>query len=190
MKIRERAAIEAGRKPKTIMIWKNLNKISQHLQKSVIAAEDAHFYEHFGFDLQGIKNAFQKNEKKGKIKYGGSTITQQLAKNLFLWSGRNYFRKLLEAYYTVLLELFLSKNRILEIYLNVIEWGPGIYGAEAASLKYYHISSDRLSPLQAATLAVIIPNPIKYKIYSEYIAKRKTIIRKYSNDVKLKKSGE
>ncbi|HPG29163.1 MAG TPA: monofunctional biosynthetic peptidoglycan transglycosylase [bacterium] len=185
MKIRQKESLQKNKKIKTYRFWKPLSKISPHLRKSVIAAEDAHFYEHFGFDFKGMENAMKKNKKSKKVKFGGSTITQQLAKNLFLWPGRSYLRKGLEAYYSLLLEIFLSKNRILEIYLNVIEWGNGIFGAEAASLKYYKISSESLSPMQAATLAVIIPNPRKYKLYSNYILKRKKIIRKYSNDVKL-----
>ncbi|MBP7653041.1 monofunctional biosynthetic peptidoglycan transglycosylase [Candidatus Dependentiae bacterium] len=187
MKIRINESSENKKKIKIYHLWKPMNKISPHLVKSVIAAEDAHFYEHFGFDIKGIKNAVTKNKKSKKVKFGGSTITQQLAKNLFLWPGRSYLRKVLEAYYTILLEIFLSKNRILEIYLNIIEWGNGLFGAEVASLKYFKISADKLSPMQAATLAVIIPNPRKYKLYSNYILKRKRVIRKYSNDVKLEK---
>ncbi|HOK39616.1 MAG TPA: monofunctional biosynthetic peptidoglycan transglycosylase [bacterium] len=173
MKIREKQAKAAKRRYKKIYKWVPLTNISYNLRRTVIRAEDAKFYEHNGFDFEAIKNAIKKNQKKKKIKYGASTITQQLAKNLFLWPERSYLRKALEAYYTILIEIFLSKDRILELYLNVIEWGDGIYGAEAASQYYFKTTSKKLTLEQSALLTAIIPNPRKYKINSNYVNERK-----------------
>lgn len=142
--------------------WVNYEKISIHLKRAVIASEDAKFLEHEGFDWEGIQKAYQKNLKKGKIVAGGSTISQQLAKNLFLSTKRTPWRKAQEAVITLMLEKILSKRRILEIYLNVIEWGNGVFGAEAAARHYYKTSAARLSAGQAAKLAAMIPNPRFY----------------------------
>jgi monofunctional biosynthetic peptidoglycan transglycosylase len=142
--------------------WVDYSKISKNLKRAVIASEDAKFLDHEGFDWEGIQKAFDKNLKKGKIVAGGSTISQQLAKNLFLSTKRTPWRKAQEAVITVMLENILSKRRILEIYLNVIEWGNGVFGAEAAARHYYKTSAANLSASQAARLAAMIPNPRFY----------------------------
>ena len=142
--------------------WVNYAQISNNLKRAVIASEDAKFNDHEGFDWQGIEKAFDKNLKKGKIVAGGSTISQQLAKNLFLSSKRTPWRKGEEAIITVMLEKMLSKQRILEIYLNVIEWGNGIFGAEAAARHYFKGSAANLNASQAAKLAAMVPNPRFY----------------------------
>ena len=142
--------------------WVDYKKISPNLKRALIAAEDAKFVDHEGFDWEGIQKAYEKNLKKGKVVAGGSTISQQLAKNLFLSTKRTPWRKAEEAMITVMLEATMSKRRILEIYLNVIEWGNGIFGAEAAAKYYYHTSAKNLSAEQAATLAAMVPNPRYY----------------------------
>lgn len=139
--------------------WVPYSKISPNLKRALIASEDAKFLEHEGFDWEGIQNAWEKNLKKGRIVAGGSTISQQLAKNLFLSSKRTPWRKLEEAIITVMLEQLLDKRRILEIYLNVIEWGNGVFGAEAAARHHYKTSAAALSATQAAKLAAMVPNP-------------------------------
>lgn len=139
--------------------WVPYNRISVHLKRALVAAEDGKFLDHEGFDWEGIQKAYEKNLKKGKIVAGGSTISQQLAKNLFLSGSRTPWRKLEEAAVTVMLEKLMSKRRIFEIYLNVIEWGNGIFGAEAAARHYYHSSAASLEPEQAARLAAMVPNP-------------------------------
>ena len=145
--------------------WVDYDKVSMHLKRAVIAAEDSRFLEHEGFDWEGIEKAVEKNLKKGKIVAGGSTISQQLAKNLFLSASRNPFRKLQEAVITVMIESLWSKRRILEVYLNVIEWGNGVYGAEAASRRYFRSPAAGLGPDQAAHLAAMIPNPRYYETH-------------------------
>lgn len=142
--------------------WVPYNHISNNLKRAVIAAEDAKFVDHEGFDWDGIQLAYEKNLKKGKIVAGGSTISQQLAKNLFLSGRRTPWRKLEEALITVMLEHMMNKRRILEIYLNIIEWGNGVFGAEAASRYYYHTSAANLGSEQAAKLAAMVPNPRYY----------------------------
>ena len=142
--------------------WVPYNQISNHLKRAVIAAEDSKFVDHEGFDWQGIQRAMVKNAKQGKIVAGGSTISQQLAKNLFLSGRRTPWRKGEEALITMMLEQFMSKQRILEIYLNVIEWGDGVFGAEAASRHYFKISAAQLGPAQASKLAAMVPNPRFY----------------------------
>lgn len=142
--------------------WVAYARISNQLKRAVIAAEDSKFIEHQGFDWVGIETAFEKNLKKGKIVAGGSTISQQLAKNLFLSGHRTPWRKAQEAVITFMLEKLMSKRRILEIYLNVIEWGEGVFGAEAAARHYFHGSARALGPAQAARLAAMIPNPRFY----------------------------
>lgn len=139
--------------------WVPYSKISPNLKRALIASEDAKFLDHDGFDWEGIQNAWEKNLKKGRIVAGGSTISQQLAKNLFLSSKRTPWRKLEEAIITVMLEQLLDKRRILEIYLNVIEWGNGVFGAEAAARHYYKTSAANLSAGQSAKLAAMVPNP-------------------------------
>lgn len=139
--------------------WVPYNRISNNLKRALIAAEDSKFLDHEGFDWEGIQKAYEKNQKKGKIVAGGSTISQQLAKNLFLSSRKVFWRKAEEAVITVMLERMMSKRRILEIYLNVIEWGNGVFGAEAAARHYYKTSAANLSAEQAARLASMVPNP-------------------------------
>jgi monofunctional biosynthetic peptidoglycan transglycosylase len=139
--------------------WVPWERISPHLKRAMIAAEDARFTEHSGFDWEGIRNAIEKNERRGRVVAGGSTITQQLAKNLFLSPERSYVRKAEEAVVTVVLEGLLPKRRILELYLNVIEWGNGVFGAEAAAQRYFGIPAARLSAEQAARLAAMAPSP-------------------------------
>ena len=142
--------------------WVPMKNISRYLQRAIIASEDATFYSHEGFDWEGIKVAAEKNLKKGKIVAGGSTISQQLAKNLFLSTQRTPWRKAEEAIITVMLESSLSKRRIFEVYLNVIEWGDGVFGAEAAARHYFKKSAASLTPREAAWLAAIVPNPRYY----------------------------
>ena len=143
--------------------WVDYNRVSVHLKRAVIAAEDSRFLAHEGFDWEGIEKAVERNLRKGRIVAGGSTISQQLAKNLFLSASRNPFRKLQEAVITVMIETLWSKRRILEVYLNVIEWGNGIFGAEAASRRYFRVPASGLGPDQAAHLAAMIPNPRYYE---------------------------
>lgn len=142
--------------------WVDYQNISPNLKRALIAAEDAKFVDHEGFDWDGIQKAYEKNIKKGKVVAGGSTISQQLAKNLFLSTKRTPWRKLEEAMITVMLEATMSKRRIFEIYLNVIEWGNGIFGAEAAAKYYYHTGAKNLDAEQAAKLAAMVPNPRYY----------------------------
>jgi len=158
--------------------WVSYNKISIHLKRAVIASEDAKFLVHEGFDWDGIQKAYEKDLKKGKIVAGGSTISQQLAKNLFLSTKRTPWRKAEEAVITVMLENVLTKRRILEIYLNSIEWGNGVFGAEAAARHYFKTSASNLNPEQAAKLAVIIPNPRFYDLHSStsYLYRRMATI--------------
>jgi monofunctional biosynthetic peptidoglycan transglycosylase len=143
--------------------WVPYERISNNLKRAMIAAEDAKFVDHEGFDWDGIQLAMEKNQKKGRVVAGGSTITQQLAKNLFLTPSRSYWRKAEEAVITVMLEALLPKKRILEIYLNVIEWGNGTFGAEAAAGQLFGTTAAQLSPEQAARLAAMAPNPRFYE---------------------------
>lgn len=143
--------------------WVPYARISNHLKRAMVAAEDAKFVDHEGFDWEGIELALAKNQKKGRVVAGGSTITQQLAKNLFLTPSRSYLRKAEEALITVMLEALLSKRRILELYLNVVEWGQGVFGAEAAARRYFGVSAAQLGREQAARLAAMAPNPRFYE---------------------------
>jgi monofunctional biosynthetic peptidoglycan transglycosylase len=143
--------------------WVAYDHISGNLKRAMVAAEDAKFIDHEGFDWDGIQLALEKNQKKGRVVAGGSTITQQLAKNLFLSPSRSYLRKAEEAVITVMLEAMLPKRRILEIYLNVIEWGSGVFGAEEASRHYFVATAAQLSAEQAARLAAMAPNPRFYE---------------------------
>jgi monofunctional biosynthetic peptidoglycan transglycosylase len=153
--------------------WVPLDRISPQLVRSVIGAEDARFCEHHGFDWNAIHKAMEHNADGKKLR-GGSTISQQTAKNIFLWPGRDWVRKGLEAWFTVLIETIWGKPRIMEVYLNSIEWGPGVYGAEAAAQANFHVSAAKLSPAQAARLAAIIPKPLSWKAArpGPYIQKR------------------
>ena len=142
--------------------WVPYNRISNNLKRALVAAEDAKFLDHEGFDWEGIQKAYEKDLKKGRIVAGGSTISQQLAKNLFLSGKRSPWRKGEESIITVMIEHTMSKRRILELYLNSIEWGNGIFGAEAAAKHYYGIDAANLSAFQAARLAAMVPNPRYY----------------------------
>ncbi len=142
--------------------WVAYTNISVHLKRSLIAAEDAKFLDHDGFDWKAIQRAAAKNLKKGKVVAGGSTISQQLSKNLFLSGRRTPWRKLQEAAITIMIETVMSKRRILEIYLNVIEWGNGVFGAGAAARHYYRTTASRLSVDESARLAAMVPNPRLY----------------------------
>lgn len=175
-----------GKEMRSSHDWVPIEEISTNLQKAVIASEDGNFLTHSGFDMKAIEKAFENNEKGKKIK-GGSTISQQTAKNVFLWQGRSYLRKGLEAYYTVLIELFWSKERIMEVYLNSIEMGDGVYGAQAASKHWFHKDAKNLSRIEAAGIAAILPNPRKFKASnsSNYINRRKAKISKYIGYIKL-----
>ena len=159
--------------------WVPIEEISPNLQKAVIASEDGNFLKHNGFDFEAMQKAFKNNNKGRKLK-GGSTISQQTAKNVFLWQGRSYIRKGLEAYFTVLIELIWGKERIMEVYLNSIEMGNGIYGAQEAARCWYKTTAIQLSARQAAGIAAILPNPRKFKALnsSSYIERRKDRIMK------------
>jgi monofunctional biosynthetic peptidoglycan transglycosylase len=154
--------------------WVDLEKISPNLPLAVVASEDQKFPEHHGFDVEAIERAYALNQHSHRIR-GASTISQQVAKNLFLWSGRSYFRKALEAWFTVLIEGSWPKRRILEVYLNVAEFGSGIYGAEAAAQRFFHKSAARLTRSDAAVLAAVLPNPERYSAAapSRYVQQRR-----------------
>ncbi len=157
--------------------WEPIEKISVNLQKAVIASEDGTFLNHNGFDFTAMQKAYKSNERGRRIK-GGSTISQQTAKNVFLWQGRSYLRKGLEAYFTVLIEIIWGKERIMEVYLNSIEMGDGVYGAYAATEHWYRKDASTLTMVQAAGIAAILPNPRKFKATSSssYINNRKSKI--------------
>ena len=157
--------------------WVPIEAISKNLQLAVICSEDQNFENHNGFDFEAIQKAIE-NNKKGKRVRGASTISQQTAKNAFLWPGRNYIRKGLEAYFTFLIEFLWSKERILEVYLNSIEMGKGVYGAQAAAQSWFGKDALNLSPSEAAAIAAILPNPRTYRANppSNYISQRKSWI--------------
>jgi monofunctional glycosyltransferase len=154
--------------------WVDLARISPNLPLAVVASEDQKFPEHWGFDVEAIEKAYQLNQHSHRVR-GASTISQQVAKNLYLWSGRSYFRKGLEAYFTLLIEGFLPKRRILEIYLNIAEFGNGTYGAEAAAERFFHCPASRLSRSDAAILAAVLPSPERYSAAapSRYVLQRR-----------------
>lgn len=157
--------------------WESINNISKNLQLAVICSEDQNFLNHYGFDMKAIEKAMEYN-KKGKRTRGASTISQQTAKNVFLWPQRSWLRKGLETYFTFLIELFWSKERIMEVYLNSIEMGNGIYGAEAASQQWFKKPAAKLTSYQAAAIAAILPNPMRYRANptSAYIQRRQVWI--------------
>lgn len=159
--------------------WVPLEEISIQMQKAVIASEDGKFLTHSGFDWEAIQKA-RENNAKGKKMKGGSTISQQTAKNVFLWPGRSYVRKGLEAYFTFLIELIWGKERIMEVYLNSIEMGNGVYGAQAAAQVYFQKDGKNLTAREAASIAAILPNPREYKATnsSRYINGRKDKIQR------------
>lgn len=167
--------------------WVPYQRISGHLKRAVVAAEDAKFVTHNGFDWDGIQKAYEKNLREGEIVAGGSTITQQLAKNLFFSGERAWWRKGQEAIVAVMLETVMSKRRILEIYLNVIEWGDGVFGAEAAARHHYGISAAGLSAEQAARLASVVPSPRRYGPASDtnYLQRRTQTILARMNGAQI-----
>ena len=177
MFIRSLEQISSGEKLVWKHDWVSIDEMSIHIQKAVIASEDGKFTSHNGFDVKAIEKAYENNQKGKRIK-GGSTITQQTAKNVFLWPGRSYLRKGLEAYFTVLIEIVWGKERIMEVYLNSIEMGNGIYGIEAASQHWFKKSAKNLTKKEAAAIAAILPNPRKFKATnsSRYIERRKNNI--------------
>lgn len=164
---RKNRAEKTGKKFEPRMYWKKTSEISPHLVHAVILAEDDTFYQHRGFDFEQIKIAAKINWKKKRFAYGGSTITQQLARTLYLSPSKNLLRKLKEAIITFWMEMTLPKKRILELYLNVVEWGDGIYGTEAAAQHYYHKSSAELTPEESVALASILPSPRKWSPFRE-----------------------
>ena len=201
-------AKEEGREPRKFMIWQPIEQISPNLAKAVLAGEDARFFEHHGFDWDAINKAWDEAVKEGEkeakeegdydpndwipplpsFKRGASTISQQLAKNLFLSEDRNFLRKGREALYTYFLEKNLSKKRILELYLNVIEWGDGVYGAEAASRVYFNKSASQLTPQEAAYLSAMIPSPLNVfnpKKNPKRVIRRQKAILRGMNSIKL-----
>ncbi len=201
-------AREDGKEPRKYMVWQPISQISPNLQRAVLAGEDARFFEHNGFDWEAIEKAWDEAVKEGEkeakaegdydpndwippmpsFKRGASTVTQQLAKNLYLSEDRNFLRKGREAAYTYFLERELSKKRILEIYLNIIEWGDGIYGAEAASRVYFNKSASQLSPQEAAYLSAMIPSPLNVfnpKKNPKRLARRQKAILRGINSIKL-----
>jgi monofunctional biosynthetic peptidoglycan transglycosylase len=165
-------------------LWVPLERISAHAALAVIASEDQQFPFHAGFDLQSIREAVRANAR-GKHLRGASTISQQVAKNLFLWSGRSYLRKGLEAWFTVLIEAFWPKERILEVYLNIAQFGPGIYGVEAAARAFFHEPAAKLSRSEAALLAAVLPNPrlLHADRPSAYVASRRDWILGQMHDL-------
>lgn len=201
-------AVSQGREPRKYMIWTPIDQISPHLHRAVLAGEDARFFEHNGFDWEAIQKAWDEAVKEGEreakesgdfdpnswippmpqFKRGASTVTQQLAKNLYLSEDRNFLRKGREAVYTYFLERNLPKKRILELYLNVIEWGDGIYGAEAASRHYFNKNASNLTREEAAFLAAMIPSPLNVfnpEKNRKRVVRRQRVLLKYMNSIKL-----
>jgi len=185
---RERARIEELRPGAGLKhVWVSYAAISPHLKRAVVAAEDARFIEHEGVDWDAIQKALEDNRKRGRPARGGSTISQQLAKNLFLSPERSYLRKGQELAITYMIEALWDKRRILEVYLNVAEWGDGVFGAEAAARHYFRTSAARLGPEESARLAVMLPRPKFYDRNrgSEYLARRAATILRYMGDVSI-----
>jgi monofunctional biosynthetic peptidoglycan transglycosylase len=178
MEYREEEWKKKGKKIRIQKKWVSLAQISPYVMKAVIIAEDDKFWSHKGFDLDAIQKAIEKDIEKGKFKFGGSTISQQLVKNLYLTPSKNPLRKAKEAIITWRLEKSLTKRRILELYVNVVEWGEGIFGIEAAAQHYFNKPAIALSPQEAARLAAVLPNPRRYRPTgsSKYVEKRATII--------------
>lgn len=179
MVIRAWEKISERKRPVVHKRWKPYEEVSPHLLAAVIAAEDTRFLHHDGFDWDAIEKAQEHNDRtRGRRLYGASTISMQTAKNVFLWPSRSYVRKALEAYFTLLIELLWSKRRILEVYVNVIEWGDGIYGAEEAARRYFGVGADELSPYQASLMAAVLPNPRRWspRAPTPYVSQRSTII--------------
>ena len=178
MEYREKEWKDQGKGLKVQQNWVPLGRISDYVKRAVLIAEDDKFWRHEGFDFDAIQKAVERDIKEGKFKFGGSTITQQLAKNLYLSPSKNPIRKVREAIITWRMERALSKRRILELYLNVVEWGEAIFGIEAAARHYYGKSASEITAEEAARLAAVLPNPLKYKPNgrSSYVEKRADII--------------
>ena len=178
MEYREKEWKEEGKKVRMNQIWVPLSNISPYLLKAVLIGEDDKFWIHEGFDYEAIQKAIEKDIKAGKFKFGGSTISQQLARNLYLSPAKNPLRKIREAIITWRIERVLSKRRILELYLNVVEWGDGIFGVEAASKYYYGKPSSELTPQEAARLAAVLPSPRRYNPAGDqrYVVNRSNLI--------------
>jgi monofunctional biosynthetic peptidoglycan transglycosylase len=185
MELRAREADKAGKKPRKVQLWVSYERISPFLKRAVIVAEDAAFFSHEGVDLAELEKSFEDSWQKGKRMRGGSTITQQLAKNLYLSPSRNPVRKVEELLIARRLEAELSKRRILELYLNVIEWGDGIWGAEAAARSYFQKPASALGADESALLAASIINPRRYSPArpSKYLLRRQELIRQRMGDV-------
>ncbi|MDQ3073105.1 MAG: monofunctional biosynthetic peptidoglycan transglycosylase [Bacteroidota bacterium] len=168
--------------------WRSWNNISDNAKLAAIAGEDANFAYHFGIDMEAIKKAIEYNSRGERVR-GGSTISQQVAKNIFLWQGRSWLRKGLEVYFTWSIELLWSKERILQMYLNVAEMGDGIFGIEAAAQYYFGVRASELTAAQAASIAAVLPNPRKYnpKNPTKYIDQRKARILRYMRYLKKEK---
>ena len=161
--------------------WASYARISDELKRAAIVAEDAKFSEHDGFDWEGIQKAMEKNQRRGRVVAGGSTISQQLAKNLFLSGEKNLWRKAQEAVITAMLEMMMDKERILEIYLNIAEWGEGVFGAEAAARHYYNVGAAALTAEQAAHLAAMLPRPLYYERN-----RNSEFLRRYSETIRAR----
>ena len=187
--MRAQLSVLQQKNPKAVLqqSWVPYDRISNHLKRAVIASEDANFSEHDGVDWDAMQKAYEKNLKRSKVVAGGSTITQQLAKNLFLSGSRSYWRKGQELIIASMLEHLMDKQRIFEIYLNVIEFGSGIFGAEAAARHYYHVSAGSLGVAQSARLAVMLPNPRFYDRNrdSSYLARRSNAIMRRMSSAEL-----
>ncbi len=188
MMIRTVERMAAGRAGRIRQQWVDLKRISPALLRAVIAAEDTRFFDHHGVDLEALHDARAYNlRQRGRRKRGGSTITMQCARNVFLWPGRTYVRKALEIYFSALMELLWGKRRILEVYLNVIEWGPDIYGVEAAARRHFGTSAATLDAWQAALLAAALPNPRRLDpaAPSRYLQGRAAVIARRAAAVRL-----
>lgn len=166
--------------------WVSIDRMSPRLPLAVIAAEDARYCSHYGFDFEAMEKALKNNKRRPTRIRGGSTISQQTAKNVFLWPQRSYVRKGLEAYFTVLIETLWGKKRIMEVYLNTAEWGPGVYGADAAARRYFGVGADQLTATQSARLAAILPSPLKWRAArpGPYVQKRSRRIGAASGTVR------
>lgn len=186
MGIRTFQSIGKGESPKLHHTWKSYDYISDNLKRAVIASEDQRFFEHNGFDTVEIKKALKENKKRKRPR-GASTISQQTAKNVFLWPQSSWFRKGLEVYFTVLIEFFWSKERILEVYLNSMETGDGIYGAQSVAKRHFNTTADKLSQSQSALIAATLPNPIRFnsKNPSSYIKRRQSQILRQMRNISL-----
>ena len=186
MGIRLFEQIKDKKKPKLLHTWVDYDNISDNLKLAVIASEDQLFFQHKGFDEKQIRKAIEENKKRKRSR-GASTISQQTAKNVFLWPQSSWFRKGLEGYFTVLIELFWSKDRILHIYLNSMETGEGIYGAEAVARHHFNTSASKLSQSQSALIAATLPNPLRFssKKPSAYMFKRQAFILRQMRNVRL-----